>query len=95
MSALELRDYQQEAIARVRRGLMQGHKRQLLTMPTGSGKTEVACGLIEAVAEKLGVYPMAVSFWLEEVAEYKAAVKWDVDIDALDWSPYDKLRLAA
>jgi len=54
MSALELRDYQQEAITGLRRGLMQGHLRQILVMPTGSGKTEVACGLIESVASKGG-----------------------------------------
>ena len=54
MSALELRDYQQEAITGLRRGLMGGNNRQLLIMPTGSGKTEVACGLIESVAEKGG-----------------------------------------
>ena len=50
---------------------------------------------IKEIATKLGAYPVAVSFWLKECADYMAAVNWGVDIDALDWSPYDKLREAA
>jgi superfamily II DNA or RNA helicase len=40
---IQLRDYQAEAIDRLRDGVRAGHKHQVLSSPTGSGKT--VCGL--------------------------------------------------
>lgn len=34
-----LHDYQQQAIDDIEAGIEDGHKRQILAMPTGSGKT--------------------------------------------------------
>lgn len=44
--ALTLRDYQVLAVEKLRDGRRAGHRRQILAMPTGSGKTETAIHLI-------------------------------------------------
>ncbi|MCU7865509.1 MAG: DEAD/DEAH box helicase family protein, partial [Candidatus Thiodiazotropha sp. (ex Lucinoma borealis)] len=47
-----LRPFQETVIDELRSGLMQGHKRQLLALATGAGKTVVASHLIHRAAEK-------------------------------------------
>ncbi len=47
---IELRDFQQDIVDELRRGLMAGHLRQMLAMPTGSGKTVVASHIIHRAA---------------------------------------------
>jgi len=49
----ELRDYQLESIERLRVGIREGHRSQLLVAPTGSGKTVIAAYLMDATAKKL------------------------------------------
>jgi len=49
---LNLRDYQQSSIAKLREGFVNGHNAQMLYSPTGSGKTEVAIELLNATAAK-------------------------------------------
>lgn len=51
---LELRDYQSEAVDALRRGILEGHKRQILCLPTGAGKTETAVGLVKLAVERGG-----------------------------------------
>lgn len=46
-----LRPFQETAINELRAGLMQGHKRQLLALATGAGKTVVASHLIHRAAQ--------------------------------------------
>ena len=48
----ELRDYQLAAADDLREGLRHGHLRQVLSIPTGGGKTEVAGHLIELARQK-------------------------------------------
>lgn len=48
-----LRDYQMEAVDRLRDGLRQGHRSQILCSPTGSGKTLVAAFLMSETAKKM------------------------------------------
>lgn len=50
---LELRPYQSEAIQALRDGVREGHKRQILAAPTGSGKTVCAAHLMQEVSRKL------------------------------------------
>lgn len=50
---LELRPYQTESIQRLRDGVRAGHKRQILTAPTGSGKTVCAAHLMEEASRKM------------------------------------------
>jgi len=49
---MKLRDYQVQAIEDLRAGLQQGHKRQILTLPTGAGKTVVAAAIAVEAANK-------------------------------------------
>ena len=48
----ELRSYQQQAIAEVEAAYRDGHKRVVLAMPTGSGKTYTASQIIHKHAER-------------------------------------------
>lgn len=52
MIRYSLRPYQIDVIERVRESMREGHRRVLLTMPTGGGKTLCACALIEAAFSK-------------------------------------------
>ena len=49
---MELRDYQKEAILNLRKALKQGHKRILLSLPTGAGKTIIAKAISELMLQK-------------------------------------------
>ena len=46
LDALDLRDYQRDAIARVETAVLAGQRRILLAMATGTGKTRTAIGLM-------------------------------------------------
>jgi len=50
--SLHLRDYQEEAIQKLREGFAKGHRSQLLYMGTGAGKTEIAIAMLEAAKKK-------------------------------------------
>ena len=52
MSALQLFDYQEGILDKLRQGFIDGHRAQILVAPTGAGKTEMAIALLEAAAEK-------------------------------------------
>ncbi|MCU7866291.1 MAG: DEAD/DEAH box helicase family protein, partial [Candidatus Thiodiazotropha sp. (ex Lucinoma borealis)] len=47
-----LRPFQETVIDELRTGFIQGHKRKLLALATGAGKTVVASHLIHRAAEK-------------------------------------------
>jgi len=49
---MKLRDYQTEALEDLTRGFHCGHRKQILTMPTGSGKTATAADLIRIAIAK-------------------------------------------
>lgn len=50
---LELRPYQTESIEALRQGIREGHKRQMLAAPTGSGKTVCATSLMQEASSKM------------------------------------------
>lgn len=54
MSAVELRPYQTEVIAKVDAAVAEGKRRILLVAPTGAGKTIVATAIIKAAVERRG-----------------------------------------
>jgi len=49
---LQLRQYQEEALALLREGFAKGHRSQLLYMGTGAGKTEAAIAMLDAAKKK-------------------------------------------
>jgi superfamily II DNA or RNA helicase len=51
-SDLQLFDYQEAILDKLRAGFMDGHRSQMLVAPTGAGKTEMAMELLEACANK-------------------------------------------
>lgn len=52
MSQVVLRPYQDRAVEMVRDGIRAGHKKQVLMSPTGSGKTEIACFMLQEAQRK-------------------------------------------
>lgn len=52
MSAVQLRPYQQNAVDMLREGIRAGHRKQILMSPTGSGKTEIACSMLQDAEKK-------------------------------------------
>lgn len=52
MADFELRDYQRESVERLRQGIREGHRSQLLCAPTGSGKTVIAAFLMGEASRK-------------------------------------------
>jgi DNA repair protein RadD len=52
MSAVQLYDYQQDAVQQLRAGILDGHRKQVLMSPTGSGKTEIACYMLDQAQAK-------------------------------------------
>jgi DNA repair protein RadD len=49
---VELRPYQTAAVESVREGIRAGHRKQVLMSPTGSGKTEIACFMLQETQRK-------------------------------------------
>lgn len=49
---LQLFDYQEAILGKLRQGFIDGHRVQMLVAPTGAGKTEMAMELLEAAANK-------------------------------------------
>jgi DNA repair protein RadD len=49
---MELRVYQLEILQKLREGFLLGHRAQILYLPTGGGKTEVAIALMDATSKK-------------------------------------------
>lgn len=47
MSEVVLWDYQNDAVQMVRDAIRAGHRKQILMSPTGSGKTEIACFMLQ------------------------------------------------
>jgi superfamily II DNA or RNA helicase len=49
---LVLRDYQEPIIPALHAGFVAGHKAQILYLPTGGGKTEIAIAMLKAAADR-------------------------------------------
>lgn len=52
MTDVVLREYQEAAVEALREGVRAGHRKQVLMSPTGSGKTEIACHMLQEAKRK-------------------------------------------
>jgi len=53
MSDVQLREYQSDAVQMLRDGIKAGYRKQVLVSPTGSGKTEIACFMLQEARRKM------------------------------------------
>jgi superfamily II DNA or RNA helicase len=52
MDRIILRDYQASSVQKLRAGVAAGRRKQVLCSPTGSGKTEIACHMLDEALKK-------------------------------------------
>jgi DNA repair protein RadD len=95
-----LRDYQLESIERLRQGIRDGHRSQILCAPTGSGKTIIAAYLMDATAKKY----KRVAFIVDRVnlVDQTSAVLEDYGIEHgviqaghWRWKPYERVQVCS
>ena len=79
MPAIELRPYQEDAVAQLRTGLREGHLCQMLYMATGAGKTVTSASFFESAKTK----GRSAMFIVDRVVLVKQASKelWKYGID--------------
>ncbi|MGH1360863.1 MAG: DEAD/DEAH box helicase [Burkholderiaceae bacterium] len=97
---MNLRPYQAQAIVDIERGLNLGHKRQLLMLPTGSGKTATAAELIRQMAEVGGqsVFVVDRVELVRQAAEHLNNLGLRVGVlqaDNSNWTPLDDCIVAS
>jgi superfamily II DNA or RNA helicase len=72
---IKLRDYQKEAIAALQNGRLNKKKRQLVTLPTGSGKTIVAAQDIKNAVTKTGQSALFIAHRDELIKQAKQKIQ--------------------
>lgn len=98
--ALELRDYQTQSTDALAEGIRQGHRRQILCIPTGGGKSVVAAHLIKKALEKFS----RTYFIVDRIALLdQAAALFDsygltlgvIQAGHWRWRPWEKLQVCS
>ncbi len=98
MAEFFLRDYQIESVERLRQGIREGHRSQILCAPTGSGKTIIAAYLMSEASKKFS----RAAFVVDRVnlCDQTSAVLQDYGLDhgvvqAGHWRfrPYERLQV--
>jgi superfamily II DNA or RNA helicase len=80
---MELRQYQTDAIASLRQSLAAGHKRPVMQLPTGAGKTIIAADIIRMARKKGSRVIFAVpalSLIDQTVEKFVAAGIWEIAV---------------
>lgn len=97
---MELRDYQTEAIERLRQGIREGHRSQLLCAPTGAGKTVIAAHLMAEANKKLSHTAFVVD--RVNLVDQTSAVldKYEVPHGCVQaghwrWRPYERVQICS
>lgn len=75
MTQIKLRDYQQEAILALQQGRLKKKYRQLVTLPTGAGKTIVAAQDIKNAVTKTGQGAIFIAHRDELIKQAKAKIE--------------------
>ena len=98
--SLQLRDYQEEAIQKLREGFARGHRSQLLYLGTGGGKTEIAIAMLEAARKKGSKAAMILDRIVLCDQTSKRLDKYSVDHGVLQaghwrYKPYENIQVCS
>lgn len=98
--ALNLRSYQEQTLASLREGFARGKKAQILYMPTGAGKTEVAIAMLQATKTKGNKAAMLLDRVVLCDQTSKRLEKYDIDHGVLQaghwrYRPYESIQVCS
>lgn len=80
---MQLRDYQSEAIERIRDSLASGNRRPVVALPTGAGKTVIAAAIIRMAREKnkrVAFVVPSLTLINQTVARFEANGIWEIGV---------------
>lgn len=97
---MELRPYQDQILANLREGFKAGHRVQILYLPTGGGKTEVAISLMQATSAKMNRAAMVLDRIILCDQTSKRLQRWNVDHGVLQsghwrYRPYERVQVCS
>jgi DNA repair protein RadD len=97
---LELRDYQIESIERLRQGIRDGHRSQLLCAPTGAGKTVIAAYLMAEADKKMShtafiVDRVSLVDQTSSVLDKYGVAHGVVQAGHWRWRPYERIQVCS
>lgn len=97
---MELRPYQTESIERLRQGIRDGHNSQILTAPTGAGKTIVAAYLMAEADRKMTrtafvVDRVALVDQTSAVLDRYGVAHGVVQAGHYRWRPYERVQVCS
>ena len=97
---MELRPYQEAIMEKLRAGFLAGHRAQILYLPTGGGKTEVAISLMDATSKKSKRAAMVLDRIVLCNQTSARLTKWDIDHGVLQaghwrYRPYERIQVCS
>lgn len=95
-----LRPYQEAIMGKLRAGFAAGHQAQILYLPTGGGKTEIAISLMEATAKKYNRAAMVLDRIVLCDQTSKRLDKWEIDHGVLQsghwrYRPHERIQVCS
>ena len=95
-----LRPYQETILDKLRAGFAAGHRAQILYLPTGGGKTEVAISMMAATAKKCNRAAMVLDRIVLCNQTSARLTRWDIDhgvMQAGHWRyrPYERIQVCS
>lgn len=97
---MQLRPYQESILDKLRAGFAAGHRAQILYLPTGGGKTEVAISLMDATAKKFNRAAMVLDRIVLCNQTSARLTKWNIDHGVLQaghwrYRPYERIQVCS
>lgn len=95
-----LRPYQEAIMEKLRAGFLAGHRAQILYLPTGGGKTEVAISLMDATSKKFKRAAMVLDRIVLCNQTSARLTKWNIDHGVLQaghwrYRPYERIQVCS
>ena len=95
-----LRPYQESILDKLRAGFAAGHRAQILYLPTGGGKTEVAISILDATAKRFNRGAMVLDRIVLCNQTSARLTKWNIDhgvMQAGHWRyrPYERIQVCS